>query len=100
MLSREELKELFHHLSQPFPDDAIERTRKELTKKGYDTTGIKYQFVVNRLNEVLGVGSFRVQREFSMRERQSRNGGPIYDVTCDLVMQLGQWSDGVFVPFA
>lgn len=31
----------------------VERTKKEVTRKGYDTTGYGYQFCVNRLNEVL-----------------------------------------------
>lgn len=36
------------------PEEAIERTKKELTRKGYDTTGYQYQFIVNVLNEVVG----------------------------------------------
>ena len=32
----------------------LERTEAAKTKKGYDTSGIKYQFLVNALNEVVG----------------------------------------------
>ncbi len=79
-------KQIFKELSQPFPEEAIERTKGAITRKGYDTTGIKYQYIVNRLNEVLGVGGFRVDREFSIREKQSRNGNTLYEVTCDIII--------------
>jgi hypothetical protein len=46
----EELKE---SLSKIYGDKSVERTSKEITRKGYDTTGYGYQFVVNRLNEVI-----------------------------------------------
>ncbi len=100
MLSPEELHQVFVRLSAPFPEDAIERTRGAQTKKGYDTTGIKYQYIVNRLNEVLGVGGFRVTRDFIVREKQTRSGYAMVEATCDLTMQLGRWVDGTFVPFA
>lgn len=100
MPTNEELKEIYRRLAAPFPEEAIERTRADVTRKGYDTTGIKYQYVVNRLNEVLGVGGFRVERTFSIKEKQSRSGMPMVDVTCDVVMQLGHWEAGVFVAFA
>ena len=100
MFTSEQLREIYRRLAEPFPEEAIERTRADVTKKGYDTSGIKYQYVVNRLNEVLGVGGFRVTREFALRERQSRSGYPMVEATCDLTMQLGQWVDGQFQPFA
>jgi hypothetical protein len=46
-------KQLYAALAAPFPEDCIQRTRAQTTGKGYDTTGIGYQHVVNRLNEVL-----------------------------------------------
>jgi len=36
----------------------VQRTKKEQTRKGYDTTGYGYQFLLNRLNAVLGVGRY------------------------------------------
>ena len=100
MFTPEELKQIYARLSAPFPEEAIERTRGAQTKKGYDTTGIKYQYIVNRLNETLGVGGFRVQREFVVREKQTRSGYTMIEATCDLTMLLGRWVDGAFVPFA
>lgn len=46
--------EIYKELSAPFPDGAIQRTKGTETKKHYDTSGIGYQFLVNRFNEVLG----------------------------------------------
>jgi endogenous inhibitor of DNA gyrase (YacG/DUF329 family) len=100
MYSPDELREIYRRLAEPFPEEAVERTKASMTRKGYDTTGLKYQYIVNRLNEVLGVGGFRVQREFSIRDKQTKNGYPMCEVTCDLVIQLGQWVDGQFQVFA
>lgn len=38
---------------EKLPEEAIERTKKEDTRKGYDTTGYQYQFLVNVLNEIV-----------------------------------------------
>ena len=45
--------ELGVSLKEIYGEAAIERTKKEITHRGYDTTGYGYQFCVNRLNEVL-----------------------------------------------
>jgi len=100
MFTPEELRDIYHRLAEPFPETAIQRTRADETRRGYNTTGIGYQFVVNRLNEVLGVGGFRVTRDFTLRERQSRSGTPMVEATCDLLLQLGSWEAGQFIPFA
>jgi hypothetical protein len=46
-------KKLKMSLKDLYGENCVERTDKTITKKGYDTTGYGYQFVVNRLNEVL-----------------------------------------------
>ena len=53
-MTPEQKKALYKQLSQPFPEEAIERTDGLQTGKGYSTTGIKAQFIINRLNETLG----------------------------------------------
>jgi recombination DNA repair RAD52 pathway protein len=40
---------------ETLPKEAVERTKKEITRKGYDTTGYQYQYLVNVMNEVLGI---------------------------------------------
>lgn len=94
------MRELYKRLSEPFPEEAVERTKASVTRKGYDTTGIKYQYVVDRLNEVLGVGCYRTDQEFHIREFERRNNYKAYDVTCDITLYLGEWKEGGFVPFA
>lgn len=44
---------------------AIEHAPKEETRKGYTTTGITKQFLVNALNEVLGMDGWDVQAHYS-----------------------------------
>ena len=100
MYTKEELKQIYIQLSKPFPEEAVERTDSRNTKKGYNTTGIKYQFIVNRLNEVLGIGGFQVDRQFEIREKQSKSGNTLYDASCDLTLRLGHWEAGSFKTFA
>jgi len=49
----EVIEELSKSLKEVYGEQAVERTKAEVTRKGYDTTGYGYQFVVNRLNDVL-----------------------------------------------
>lgn len=93
-------KKLYAALAAPFPENCVQRTEGRLTGKGYDTTGIAYQFVVNRLNEVLGVGGFRVHREVTVKEVKRSNGRPAFEAICDLTLELGVWVDGKFLTFA
>jgi hypothetical protein len=81
--------EQYQALKEPFPEEAIERTRGSETRKGYDTTGIKYQWVVNRLNDVLTPGGWRTSQEFSVRETKARSGQQMYEVSCDIVIKVG-----------
>lgn len=98
----EEMKAIYAKLSAPFPEDAIQRTKGGQTGRGYDTTGIGYQFIVNRLNEVLGVGGHRVaNRTMTVEEGKSTGSGrKTYDADCELTLQLGRWVNGEFKPFA
>lgn len=93
-------KKLHIMLSAPFPETCIQRTEGRLTGRGYDTTGIAYQFIVNRLNEVLGVGGFRVHREVTVKAIQRNNGKPAFEAICDLTLELGEWVNGTFIAFA
>jgi len=49
---------LYKELSKPLDEKAIQRSKGVETKKGYDTTGYGYQFIVNRFNKVLGIGGW------------------------------------------
>jgi hypothetical protein len=71
-----------------------------VTGRGYDTTGIKYQFIVNRLNEVLGIGAWRTEQQVSVKESQTAKGRTSYDATCNLTLQFGEWREGKFHTWA
>ena len=68
--------------------------------RGYSTTGIGYQYVVNRLNEVLGPGSFRAHRTVTVKQLATAKGRPAFEAICDLTLELGEWVDDKFVVWA
>jgi len=84
-MTHEERQRVYAALSAPFPDSCIQRTDGNQTGRGYSTTGIAYQFVVNRLNEVLGLGGFRTERTMTTRELTSAKGRPVFEAICELM---------------
>jgi hypothetical protein len=46
-------QDIYCELSADFSDEVVERSEGAKTGKGYDTTGVKYQAIVDRLNDVL-----------------------------------------------
>ena len=99
-MTHEDKIKLYTALSAPFPESCVQRTDGHQTGRGYSTTGIAYQFVVNRLNDVVGLGGFRAERTMTTREMTSAKGRPVFEAICELKLQLGEWQDGKFVPFA
>lgn len=76
--------EILKRLSMPLPDEAIQRTKKEDTKKKYDTDGYSYQYCVDRFNEVLGTNwgyNFSVIKELN---GTFKSGQPYFDITVDM----------------
>ena len=99
-MTKEERAKIYQALSAPFAENCVERTSGQVTGKGYSTTGIKYQHVVNRLNEVLGVGGWRTERTISVKEVTTSRGRPAFEAICAIKIELGEWQDGKFVTFA
>jgi hypothetical protein len=99
-MTSDERKKLYAALSAPFGEEAIERTEGRVTGRGYDTTGIKYQFIVNRLNEVLGIGCWRTEQVINLRETTTSKGRAAFDATCNLTLRFGVWEAGTFLPWA
>ena len=96
----EERRKIYAALSAPFPEEAVERTDGRVTGKGYSTTGIKYQYVADRLNEVLGVGGFRTERVVTVKETATSKGRPAFEAVCQISLELGEWVNGQFMVFA
>ena len=99
MIKDERIK-LYAALSAPFPEEAIERTDGHVTGRGYDTTGIKYQYLADRLNEVLGVGGFRTERTITVKGVTSAKGRQGYEAIAEVRLELGAWMDGMFIVIA
>jgi hypothetical protein len=99
-MTSEEKRKVYQQLAAPFPEEAIERTDGRVTGRGYSTTGIKYQYVVNRLNEVVGLGNWRPHREITVREVTTAKGRPAFEAVCDITLELGEWVNGQFVVWA
>ncbi len=101
MITIEERKEILRRLSAPFPPEAIERTTATITKRGYDTTGIKAQYIVDRLNEILGLHGWRTEACFEITESKTAKDRPMFDVVCDLTLLVGGIDDkGEFLHWA
>jgi len=99
-MTKEERIKLYLALAAPFPEEAVERTRGAVTGRGYDTTGVKYQFLVDRINEVLGVGGFRTERTITVKPITTAKGRPGFEAIAEVKLELGEWTDGHFVVFA
>jgi len=99
-MTNEEKRKIYLQLAGPFPEHCIQRTEGRLTGRGYDTTGIGYQHIANRLNEVLGVGGWRAHRTVTVKEITRSNGRPAFEAICDITLELGEWIDGQFIVFA
>jgi len=92
--------QLFAALAAPFPEEAVERTDGRVTGRGYSTTGIKYQYVVDRLNAVLGVGGFRTERTITVKPITTAKGRPGFEAIAEVKLELGEWIDGRFLVYA
>ena len=99
-MTQQEKKAIYTALAVPFPEEAIERTDGRITGKGYSTVGLKYQYVVNRMNEVLGLGGWRVHRTIRTKAITTAKGRPAYESVAEVTIELGAWVDGQFVAWA
>lgn len=68
------------------PKEAVESAPKEKTRKGYDTTGYQYQYLVNVMNEVFGLEGwgfdYKVLKE--IEGTYARSGGNYWEITVDI----------------
>lgn len=80
--------EIYKLLSAPLPQNAIQFTSKEKTKKGYDMTGYSYQFVVNRLNEVLGPLNWSTKEEFEIVKAANPSAFKKWETTCKIELTI------------
>jgi hypothetical protein len=99
-MSNEEKKKIYQQLAAPFPESCIQRTDGSVTGKGYSTTGIGYAFITARLNETVGLGNWRAHRTVTVKPITRSNGRGAFEAICDITLELGEWVDGNFIPWA
>lgn len=86
-------REIYAKISAPFPEEAIQRTKGSETRRGYDTTGIAYQFVVNRLNEAVGLYGWNYEYQILKEFEGSYNSGQqFWDITLEVSVWVGDSS--------
>ena len=74
-------------LSEKITGEGIQRTKKDETKKGYDTDGYGYQYIVDRLNEVCGSEWGFSWKAIKELEGEYRSGAKFHEVT----VQVDVW---------
>jgi hypothetical protein len=82
-----EKESVIKKLSEKIQGDAVQRTKASETKKGYDTDGYGYQYIVDRFNEICGADwgfSWRVIKEM---EGEYKSGAKFHEVT----VEVGIW---------
>jgi hypothetical protein len=107
---QEHLRELYQQLSVP-----IEAEPRTSNTEGYIATGYRYQYIVNRLNEVMGVGGWRAinVRFVDLPKRKTKGKWDdnnrryipgtekeMHVVMCDLILQLGYFVNDEFMVMA
>jgi hypothetical protein len=82
--------DIYKKLSAKLPQEAIQHAPKSVTRKSYDMTGYKVQYVVDRLNGVLGIEGWSLGYSV-VKEQQGvwGNGKPWWDVAVDIKMTIG-----------
>ena len=82
-------KELYAKLSAALSKEAVQRSTGAKTGKGYDTTGYGYQYIVNRFNEVLGIGGWNWSfKEVERAEGAYRSGQKFYAISGEATITL------------
>jgi len=54
-------KEIYDRLKAEFPKEALSKD----TSRGFELTSVKAQYIIERLNEVLGIGGWQLKGEFT-----------------------------------
>lgn len=93
VLKLADLPKVMAEFRKPLPDEGLQSTKGEETKKGYDTLGYGYAYVSERLNDVVGFCWRMVTRDEVIKDVKSNQGNDMYDVSIDVVIQLGNWKN-------
>ncbi len=71
------------------PKEAIETAKKEITRKGYDTTGYQYQYLINVLNEVVTPSMWSFDYTVMKEEKGTwGNGKSFWEITVEMTIEI------------
>ena len=80
---------VYSELSALLPKEAIQKADKMETKKGYSTTGYSSQYIVNRMNEVLGIDGWNADYKIKATHRGVfASGKPYIDLTVETTITV------------
>ena len=86
--SVEILKKIYEAINN-LPEQAIESAKKEITRKGYDTTGYQYQFLVNVLNEVIGPANWSFNYIILKEEKGTwKSEKSFWEITTEMEIEI------------
>lgn len=77
------MNDLLTKLYDDISDEGVQRTKGIETKKGYDTTGYGYQYIVDRFNYVFGFDWGFDWKVFDSREGEYSSGRKYYEITVE-----------------
>jgi hypothetical protein len=81
------MNEKMTELYKDLPEKAEQRTKGSETKKGYDTSGYGYQWLVDVLNDVYGLEWGYEWELLEVQKGNFSNGRPFFDIT----IKIGIW---------
>lgn len=81
--------DIYTELSKEFASSVKKHSEGAKTGKGYDTTGIPYQYCVNRFNEVLGPQNWNYSSKLLERiDGTSKSGAPRIALTYEMTITV------------
>ena len=84
-----DITKVYEELSLLLPKEAIQKADKAETKKGYSTTGFSSQYIVNRLNEVLGIDGWNADYKIIETSKGTfASGKPYTDLTVETIITI------------
>ena len=93
-LKAEHMPAVYEGLSYPLHPDARQHVSKADNPDRYEMTGYKYQYVVNRLNEVVGLDHWRKQQAVVVDGFENPNPNrKTQHVTFEVTVALGNWRE-------
>ena len=97
-IEAKDLGRIYELLSAPLPQEAAQHSKAAKTKKGFDTTGYKPQFFINRMNEVCGLGGWRIHVTAQKLEKVTlgKSGWEAWEAVITAKAEIGNWGPEFF----